>query len=304
MKTRRAVSTLGFALACGAVLAAAPPALVNYQGVLRDAAGVPIDGTRDMVLRLYDAPAGGNEVVVDEHLASGTGSVVVDGGLFNVAIGGGDVADGAGPGTYSTLGQVFRRLKSVYLEIQVAGEVLVPRIRVLSAAYALDDATVDPPCYSASNRFTDCGNGTVTDAVTGLVWLKTVNCSAFFGSSKTYVQANSTVAQLGDGQCGLTDASQPGDWRLPSRGEIEVLINLAVASGCGSPFLPDQTGLGCCGTGTCSFTSVSTDIGYWSATSVDTNPANAWYYNLGPGTHVTSLFKGVGEHVWAVRSAP
>jgi len=303
MKASRTIAALAASVACAAALAAAPPNLLNYQGVLRDAAGEPINGTRDMVLRIYDAPAGGNEILVDEHLAVGTGAVPVSGGLFNVNIGGGTVLDGAGAGTYANLGDVFRRLKDVYLEVQVAGETLVPRVRIVSAAYALDDATVDPPCHSATNRFADCGNGTVTDGVTGLVWLKTVHCSAFFGASRVYTSAHAAVATLGDGQCGLTDKSQPGDWRLPSRAEVEALINLAVANGCGSPFLPDQTGLGCCGTGTCSFTSIAVDIGFWSATTVDTTPQNAWYYYLGAGTHVASVFKAVGEHVWAVRAA-
>lgn len=295
---RIAIVALGFGLAT----AAGPPPLLNYQGVLRDASDNPIHGARDMVFRLYDAPAGGNEVFVDEHLASGVGSVVVDGGLFHVAIGSGNAFDGTGPGTFASMGDVFRRLKDVYLEVRVGVEILNPRIRVVSAAYSLDDATVDPPCYSATQRFLDCGNGTVTDAVTGLVWLKTVHCSAFFGASRVYVSANAAVATLADGQCGLTDKSQPGDWRLPAKSEVETLINLAVTNGCTSPFLPDQTGLGCCGTGTCAWSSVATDIGFWSSTSVDTTPANAWYFYLGSGTHVASVFKGVGEHVWAVRT--
>jgi hypothetical protein len=39
------------ALATIVVHAATPPALVNYQGVLRDAAGAPLDGTFDRTSR-------------------------------------------------------------------------------------------------------------------------------------------------------------------------------------------------------------------------------------------------------------
>src|SRR5437867_1912468 len=45
------------------------------------------------------------------------------------------------------------------------------------------------PCADTTQRYEDCGNGTVTDSVTGLVWLKKVNClpSADFEAAKTAV---------------------------------------------------------------------------------------------------------------------
>lgn len=49
-----------------------------------------------MRFRFFDADALGNEVLIDEHLFAGTGPVVVSGGLFNVALGSGDVVDGSG----------------------------------------------------------------------------------------------------------------------------------------------------------------------------------------------------------------
>lgn len=297
---RISTALLPSVLACGLAFAASPPSRLNYQGVLRNSSGSPLTGAHDMVFRLYDAPAGGNEVLVDEHLASGTGAVTVTGGLFSTAIGSGNVLDGLGPGTFSSLNDVFRRLKTVYLDVQVNGENLIPRIPIHSAPYALDDADVDPPCFSAGNRFTDCGNGTVTDSVTGLVWLKTVDCAALFGASKTWVLANQTVANLADGVCGLTDKSHQGDWRLPTSTEMTALVAKANANGCGPPRLPDQTGLGCCATGTCTFTSMSTNIQYWTSTTVEATPANAFAVDLFGGA-TSSLFKGVGEHAWAVR---
>jgi hypothetical protein len=39
--------------------------------------------------------------------------------------------------------------------------------------------TADPSCPDDSgDRYVDCGNGTVTDNDTGLVWLKQANCLA------------------------------------------------------------------------------------------------------------------------------
>ena len=34
----------------------------------------------------------------------------------------------------------------------------------------------DGPCFDNTNRYVDCGNGTVTDTVTGLIWLKQSDC--------------------------------------------------------------------------------------------------------------------------------
>ncbi len=120
--------------------AATPPSLVNYQGVLRDPNGVPISGSRDMVFTFFDDPNAGNEILVDSHTAGAT--VMVDGGLFNVALGGGIVSDGTGAGTYLDLAGVFRDFGQVWMKIEVAGETLDPRVQVLSAAYALNSSNL------------------------------------------------------------------------------------------------------------------------------------------------------------------
>ena len=121
-------------VATGAVLAAAPPDLVNYQGVLRDAADTPLEGMHDMVFRFWSAEVGGDEILVDSHTAAG--AVTVSGGLFNVQLGGGAINDGSGPGVYDTLGGAFADYSAVWLEIAVGGETLSPRVRVVSSPYA------------------------------------------------------------------------------------------------------------------------------------------------------------------------
>ena len=59
-------------------------------------------------------------------------------------------------------------------------------------------------CADNANRFVDCGNGTVTDTQTGLIWLKNVAC---YTTAMDFATANHTAASLQDGQCGLTDGS-------------------------------------------------------------------------------------------------
>ena len=66
-------------------------------------------------------------------------------------------------------------------------------------------------------RFTDLGNGTIRDNMTGLIWLKNANCFRW----KSWDKAMDIAADLVSGQCGLEDGSIAGDWRLPSVWEWE-----------------------------------------------------------------------------------
>jgi hypothetical protein len=141
-RARRRLSTLPLmvlsALVTGWILAATPPTLVNYQGVLRSSADAPLTGTYDMAFRFFDEPTAGVEIMIDQHTAAGANAVTVTGGLFDVALGGGTIADGSGPGTYTSLDAVFRDHAGVWLEIGIGGETLAPRTRIHSAPYSLN----------------------------------------------------------------------------------------------------------------------------------------------------------------------
>lgn len=141
--TQMAFVAITLLLAANGAIAATPPGLIHYQGVLRDANDAPLSGSFDMVFRLYDAPAGGQEILVDSHTSGLGGQVVVSGGLFSAEIGGGDITDGAGPGTYLSLSDAFRDHAGAYLQVEVSGEILLPRTRVLSSAYALNADRLD-----------------------------------------------------------------------------------------------------------------------------------------------------------------
>src|SRR5438552_2730915 len=102
-----------------------------------------------------------------------------------------------------------------------------------------------PPCFDNVNRYVDCGNGTVTDTVTGLVWLRDAACLG----AADWATANTTAATLAHGDCGLSDGSRAGDWRLPTQSEWADTIARAFALNCrnaaGYPSLTDNGGTAC-----------------------------------------------------------
>ena len=73
----------------------------------------------------------------------------------------------------------------------------------------------------AQARFRDMGDGTVKDNNTGLIWLKNANALGWM----PYKDACSAVAKLRSGLYGLTDKSNPGDWRLPRIHEWRALMS-------------------------------------------------------------------------------
>ncbi len=155
----------------------------------------------------------------------------------------------------------------------------------------------DGPCFDLSNRFVDCGNGTVTDTSTGLVWLETADCLP----ASDYAEANLAAGQLSAGQCGLTDRSIPGEWRLPTRTEWETVVGQAVANDCDAPYFPDRNGLGCCGTDDCPFFGVQSAL-HWSSTSDVSSPASAWGASLLDGSVTAQNPKTASNAgVWPVR---
>lgn len=106
----------------------------------------------------------------------------------------------------------------------------------------------DPPCFDNANRYVNCGNGTVTDTHTGLTWLQDAGCLG----SGDWAAANQAAAALENGQCGLTDGSRPGDWRLPSNAEWTAMVDAARNHPflrCTNPALTDDSGSVCFGDG-------------------------------------------------------
>lgn len=201
--------------------------------------------------------------------------------------------------------------------MRAGGLTIVALVLLLPGANAGGDGLVRvqaaaPSCADGGYRiYVDCGNGTATDNRTGLVWLKNADC---INEGRDWYEAMSFVASLGDqasgGDCGLSDGSQPGEWRLPSAAEWEAMIDDA-DGGPGDlncppdyPTITSDGGLGCwtagCYTiGSCSFLRVRSSF-YWSTTTDLDDVMTAWVVNLDEGTF-TAPAKDTRALVWAVR---
>jgi hypothetical protein len=143
---------------------------------------------------------------------------------------------------------------------------------------------------AGGNRFVDLGNGTVRDTSTGLIWLKDANC---FGT-KAWQDAMDTAASLVDGQCGLTDGSVAGDWRLPTGEEWQALFDKNYHG----PALSNAAGTGQWSEGD-AFNNVQSRF-YWTSTTYASTGNVSLAVRLSNGL-MSSYEKTNSFYVWPVR---
>ncbi len=123
-----ALSVLSFV----AYASAGVPQMINYQGVLTDTDGCPVEDTSyAIIFRLYDALTGGN-VMWAETLAS----VTTTQGNFNVLLGSSNPIPSS----------IFLN-DSLWLELEVEEEKMTPRQRIASVGYAFRSESADTADY-------------------------------------------------------------------------------------------------------------------------------------------------------------
>ena len=149
-------------------------------------------------------------------------------------------------------------------------------------------------------RFTDNGDGTVSDHLTGLVWLKDASCAGVPGwaDALTFPKVlwdGSTL--VGGGDCNIDDGSKEGDWRLPSIWELMSLLDYEYAS----PMVPNAMGDGQWSNGN-PFINISTSAYYWSSTTSTDQPTHAFAVNFGSGYAEAVLKTDSSPTAWVVRN--
>jgi hypothetical protein len=146
-----------------------------------------------------------------------------------------------------------------------------------------------------SPRIIDNGNGTLYDTVTGLTWLKKADCI-----QASWADSTAAVNGLANGQCGLTDGSAAGQWRMPNRFEMLSLAERAatfpIAAYYNGTYGPD----GITVTGSVVFETFMVAHYYWTSSTYANDSTQAWtVYSCDFGAYNTS--KSAVGYTMAVR---
>jgi len=144
----------------------------------------------------------------------------------------------------------------------------------------------------SSYRYSDNGDGTVTDNRSGLIWLKNANCFGY----RNWNTAKRSAANLADGQCGLRDGSRRGDWRLPTKDEWVAMVDNKYKYP--DPALSNAAGTEKWKEGD-AFSDVQTYV-YWSSTAFAHDTSRAWFVNINSG-YVDDGYKIRTAYMWPVR---
>jgi len=135
-------------------------------------------------------------------------------------------------------------------------------------------------------RFTDNADGTVTDNLTGLMWLKDGNCL----SKKRWKDSFSMITDFNNNpknyNC-LGYAVNYSDWRLLNINELESVINYGVSD--------SATWLNAGG-----FIDVK-NVYYWASTTFNVTTSKAWLVRMSDG-YKLQVSKANSYFVWPVRS--
>jgi hypothetical protein len=158
----------------------------------------------------------------------------------------------------------------------------------------------------AVRSFTDNGDGTITDNVTGLMWEKKSDDGSIHDRDNTYSWGMTSPPYTMNGTMVTTflaDLNSGGgfaghtDWRIPNLHELESLRNFATSNPAVYPAFNDSCTGGCTVT-TCSCTRSG---GHWSSTTFEASPGNAWFVDFNFG-YTYLDFKTFGYYVRAVRA--
>ena len=186
--------------------------------------------------------------------------------------------DVPGP-TMKTLDEIYNKLDEL---VPGGGLASVEKTGQTTSYATGDDGDLQKGVAWPNPRFTDNGDGTVTDNLTGLIWLMDADC----GGTMTWNQALSYCNNLASGSCSLADGSVAGNWRLPNVKELRSLIDF----GQSGPALPSDH----------PFLGIQPDP-YWSSTTNVGYTINAWTMVMN-SANGTSRIKTSARYVWPVRS--
>ncbi len=193
----------------------------------------------------------------------------------------------------------------------------VPKTGQTTSYATGDDGEYQKGITWSNPRFTDNSDSTVTDNLTGLIWLKDANCIAttypefdndeavgdFEGTWKSTAGDGKVIWQHAlDFVAGINDGTYPNcgagatDWRLPNRFELESLLTLEYTTYA----VPDTAGTGQWSEGD-PFNNLQS-FSYWSSTTYVDRPDIAWFVQMGSGSVGKSIKTDYYFYIWPVRT--
>ncbi len=193
----------------------------------------------------------------------------------------------------------------VQSQVNALGLAKLPRTGQSEVFAVGDDGHLQLGVAWPSPRFSANGDGTVLDNLTGLIWLANTNCTDDFGSIdksggqlvwEAALTWSNALEDLAMDDCGLSDGSVPGEWRLPNLRELQSLVHYGVVN----PAVPNAAGTGqCLNDAACAFSGVANSM-YWSSSTLAINSGLAWFVNMNNG-YVFHENKTIINYVWPVR---
>ncbi len=147
--------------------------------------------------------------------------------------------------------------------MDVAGFRLIQKTGQTTSYSTGDDGDKEEGIIWPASRFTDNYDGTITDNLTGLVWLQ--QC----GASDNWEGALNQCNILSDNTPFLSDGSAQGDWRLPNINELSSILDYSQSF----PALPNGH----------PFSNLLNDY-YWTSTTNADNTFFAFTVNIANGS--------------------
>jgi hypothetical protein len=181
----------------------------------------------------------------------------------------------------------------------------VPKTGQTTSYATGDDGDLETGIAWPNPRFTDNSDGTVTDNLTGLIWLKDANCLAMnypeLDNDNTAGDGRVTWQHALDFVAGINDGTYPNcgagstEWRLPNRNELASLVH----KGYYGHSLPNTVGTGQWSEGD-PFNNVPSGY-YWASTTGSGYTGSAWGVDMYNGYVFNALKTTYYYYVWPVR---
>jgi hypothetical protein len=126
-------------------------------------------------------------------------------------------------------------------------------------------------------QFVDNGDGTITDARTGLMWEKLSDDGSIHDWDNTYMWPNAFSTKVAT--LNTSTFAGFGDWRVPNVNELQSIASYGASNPAVNAAFDTACTVGCTEL-TCSCTQPAI---YWSSTTYDLTPTETWLVNFGDG---------------------